>query len=153
MKYCVRCGRPIDDSARFCPCCGARQPFSEPPAFQSPVRLPGSAFDGARAGNEAPAVIPASNCCALVPVYNRPLVPAHKKGVVAYLVWSIVLLFFCNIIGTPFAAAAALYALAADAGDYADCEKRLAKASTLCIIATVINVATLVFLILSHAFL
>lgn len=203
MKYCVRCGRPLDINARVCGSCGMQQPYIDPSLLQNNQPRPAPQnnrpqyngpqynapqYNGPQYGNPqfnapqynnpqpnrpqpngpqynrpynsprpqavapAPVQFPAPNTCALVPVYNRPAFPEHKKGVIPYLVWSLILMLFCNIIGTPIALAASFYALAADAGEAADCEKRLDKASTLCIIATVVDVATLIFLIITAVF-
>lgn len=64
MKYCQQCGKPLEDSARFCPHCGAPVPGAEnpresavspvqaPPAAQAPgkpVSTPGPATESQRA--------------------------------------------------------------------------------------------------------
>lgn len=64
MKYCQQCGKPLEDSARFCPHCGAPVPGAEnpresavspvqaPPAAQAPgkpVSTPGPAMESQRA--------------------------------------------------------------------------------------------------------
>lgn len=64
MKYCQQCGKPLEDSARFCPHCGAPVPGVEnphesaaspaqaPPAAQAPgkpVSTPGPATESQRA--------------------------------------------------------------------------------------------------------
>ena len=45
MKYCQQCGKPLEDSARFCPHCGAPVPGAENPheSAVSPVRAPPAA--------------------------------------------------------------------------------------------------------------
>lgn len=147
MKYCVRCGRPLDIDDEVCSGCGMKQPYVDPSLLENTQHECVAECSNAQIPSSVPSASPTT--FALVPVYNRPMLPSHKKGVIPYLVWSLLLLPFCNIIGTPFAVAAAFFVLAADAGEYSDCERRLNKASLLCIIATVINAATLIFLIFS----
>lgn len=37
MAYCIHCGAPIDDSARFCQECGGKQPIESAPQESTPV--------------------------------------------------------------------------------------------------------------------
>lgn len=123
---------------QFCNGCGMQQPFVPPELLE--YRAPITPY------NPAPAVASYS----LVPVYGLPL-PRRKKGVIPYLVWSLILVPFVNIIGTPLAVAAAMLCLAAGSDNEPDSEGKLGKAAVLCIIATVIDIATLVFLALYTA--
>jgi hypothetical protein len=143
MKYCVRCGRALNVGDQICGGCGMRQPYVEPALLDNRPVTP--CFPAAPCPP-----MPAVTTYALVPVYNRPLLPRHKKGVIPYIVWSLILVPIFNIIGTPLAVIAAMLTLSADAAyDIAESERKLDKAAALCIIATVVDVATLIFLIAS----
>ena len=37
MKYCINCGSPLPDEAKFCSNCGFRQPEKEQPKVEEPV--------------------------------------------------------------------------------------------------------------------
>jgi hypothetical protein len=117
----------------LCNGCGMRQPFVPPELLD----------------NRAPSVsyvhMPAVTSRALVPVYGLPL-PRRKKGVTPYLVWSLILVPFVNIIGSPLAVAAAMFCLAAGSDNEPDSDGKLGKAAVLCVIATVVDVVTLVLL-------
>jgi hypothetical protein len=137
MKYCVRCGRALNVGDQFCNGCGMQQPF-----------VPPELLDNRTVAVQHPPM-PTAPTYALVPVYGATSLPRHKKGVIPFLVWSLILVPFFNIIGTPFAVVAAMFCLAADADDGADSDIKLEKAAVLCIIATVVDVITLIFLSVS----
>lgn len=48
MAFCTNCGKPVDDTIRFCPACGApqqpqqpyQQPASQQPVYQQPYQQP-----------------------------------------------------------------------------------------------------------------
>ena len=143
MKFCVRCGRALNVRDQFCNGCGMQQPFVPPELLDS--RILSASYP----------MMPAAPSYALVPVYGAPKMRRHKKGVIPFLVWSLILVPFFNIIGTPLAVIAAMLCLAADSQDNSDdndnaySDSKLEKAAVLCIIATVIDVITLIFLSVS----
>jgi hypothetical protein len=142
MKYCVRCGRPLDTCATQCGGCGLRQPFVPPELLDRRYPPP--------PGAPNPPPPPAVTCTALVPVYYKPL-PRHKKGVVPFLIWSILLIPFFNPVGTPLGIISAFLCLAADANRDEKNDRKLSAAAILCIVATVIDVITLIALVLLAA--
>jgi hypothetical protein len=140
MKYCIRCGRALHDNDRICGGCGMNQPFVPPQQFYNRPSV-----------NRPPVYHPPVRnvpCYALVPVYHPP-VPRHKKGVIPLLVWSLILVPFFNIIGTPLAVVAAMLCLSADADQNENTDRKLYTAATLCIIATIVDLVTIIWLVAS----
>ena len=172
MKYCVRCGRPLHISATQCDNCGLRQPYVPPELLDKRYPPPAGMQNGVPIQNgmpmqntappqyNAPApygvptqyrpIGPAVACTAMVPVYYRPL-PRHKKGVIPFLIWSILLIPFFNPIGTPLGIISAFLCLRADADEGENSERSLSAAAVLCIIATVLDVITLIVLVFMAA--
>jgi len=80
------------------------------------------------------------------PCYIPPAA-AIKSSTLPYLIWSIILFFFFNIIGTPLAIAGAMYASMANDPECEKPEKKLRKSKILCITATCFDAVTLCFLV------
>lgn len=78
MKTCVNCGRLLDDRAILCPGCAAFQPLPPEDAHTS---LFTDFF--------------------LLPGAEEEEQPQSAKESRRYLIWSIVLLFFCSFFGFP----------------------------------------------------
>lgn len=122
--FCTRCGVWNADSVNFCRRCGAR--FNTTPAA-------------------APRIAYASPYPYAAPAC-RP--DEARESATPYFVWSLVLFFFINVLGTPLSAAAAVCAARANAHGCLDPESKLASAKMLCIAATIIDAATLAVIIL-----
>jgi hypothetical protein len=143
MKFCVRCGTRLDDTDNFCRHCGmpiaAAAPnntfYSRPAAYQ-----PAAPYDAAV--NIQPGFMPP----AAIETYNAK----------PYFIWSIILFFLINFIGTPLAVLGALYASMANDPNCENRGEKLTYSRILCVAATCIDAATLVFLmaaLLSHVLL
>lgn len=125
--FCSRCGVWNADNANFCRRCGAKTGVSvssQPTRYPSPYTL------------------------------SQPLYPSAARGADdsraanPYFIWSIVLFFCLNVLGTPLAAAGAVCASRAHAVGCADSDEKIASAKMFCVAATVIDVATLAVMIL-----
>ena len=87
------------------------------------------------------------------PVYQTPVTvynPApivKKPSAIPYFIWSIILFFCFNIIGTPLAIVAACYASFANAPECENPQKKLKTAKHLCIAATCVDGVTICFFI------
>lgn len=136
MKICVRCRRTLNDYDHICPSCGT---------FQPPVPQ--------QFNNQSPAYAPVPNApvYAPAPVY-RPRAPRRLKGAIPLLVWSLLLVLFFNIVGTPLGVVGAILCVTADADRDEKSGGKLKTATVLCIVATVIDVLTLVYLAASSYF-
>ena len=119
MKYCVNCGKPMEDEAVVCKECGAVQSGSPKPQPGQPgYPYPGSP-DG---GNGSPKI--ADFCC-----QSGPQMPKTTP----YLIWSIILAFICNPLGI---AGIVFTALAANSHSYAQAQNNLKVSRICCIIGS-----------------
>lgn len=141
MKFCVRCGRMLQNNESFCTGCGLKQPFvppevlfnTPPPAFNTP----------------AAQFVPAQpvTCTALV-----PFDPSLQVKVMPFIIWSLILVMIVNPLSLPFAIAAAIIGSFANAETYIEKRSRQRNISAiLCIIATAVDFVTIVFLIFALA--
>ncbi|HEX2937799.1 MAG TPA: hypothetical protein VHO66_02665 [Ruminiclostridium sp.] len=131
MKYCIKCGAALNDFSNFCVCCGAPQQF-------------GNGFNNTNA-----AAIPYGAVPVQTKIVNcKPEKLKRLKGQLPILIWSLILAPLLNPVGTTLAVIAAIFCLQADAMEGESGLKKLDKALYMCIIATVIDVAVIVFLII-----
>lgn len=147
MKYCVRCGRILDDDEAFCGSCGLRQPYVPPVLLGRPASSP--AERGAQPTPEARMAPSAPGAAAGVGELPAPYAPARRSGAVPCIVLGLVLFVLYNPLGTPLAFAATLLGLMARADT---CSPRLRPrfvtvAAVLCGIAALADAATAFFLL------
>lgn len=125
MPFCKRCGLPLKDNHNYCSQCGA------PVNGSYPDRVPAM---------EAPYAADRT---------YRPAAPAYRSGnpALPYMIWSVILFFCLNVIGTPLAVAAALYAAMANDPACERPEEKRNNSKLLCIAATVIDAITFLLMI------
>lgn len=142
MKYCMRCGKQLNDDDHFCPACGlaqsafnTQQPRFSPLQYQHPpVPRQGPGFNA----------------------YSQPVyrgvpactIPKKKpQTAVPLLVWSMIMVFIINPLGTPAAAVAAITAAIVNAEpDAPNAKRKTMTALLLCVAATAIDLATFILL-------
>jgi uncharacterized membrane protein YvbJ len=98
--------------------------------------------------------------CGLVQPYFPPDMPAATKrdissrsGATLYLVWSIILIFLLNPVGTPLGIISTFFAASANSQDSdEEAQKKLRVSKILCITATCADAVTLCLLIFYIAF-
>lgn len=146
MKYCIKCGRLLSNSDQFCTACGLKQPYISPellypqnqPFLQPPVITQNQML------SQPP----------FAPYYNT-FVPARnfasqKTGALRYIIWSLILFVFFNPIGTPLSLISALLSVSANAtSDHLERNRYLGIAAKLCLIATFVDILTIILLIIS----
>lgn len=106
MKYCVECGKQLEDSSVQCDFCGMPQPPAPPPTQNSTTAQSSEPQQNApqqpAPGNIPPGYGPyGANYGYNQPQYNPYYTNAEKPGTTLYLVWSIILSFFCSPLGIP----------------------------------------------------
>lgn len=125
MKLCPRCAQQLGDPALFCPACGEEQPrgkesFVPAVAFGAETAAPAEEF------------------------YRRAKKSLH---IIAYFVWSLLLVLAVNPIGTPIGFVGALIAITANSSgkrpEEAAAEMVLCK--RLCVLATIMDSLFLAF--------
>lgn len=173
MKYCIQCGEQLPDDARFCARCGYRQPepavpvspapsdrpedpvpqpapdlfYAEEPQAQGPFEeAPGAKPDPADAPQEAPfegqpgGDIPGTPSAA----------PQKGRSALPFFIWSMILIFIANPLGTPLGIVGAIFASGANAlkeKDPDEADGKISVAKTICIAVTCIDAVCILSLI------
>jgi hypothetical protein len=140
MKFCQRCGARLNDNEETCRNCGLFQALRSDAAVNTPAQFEASNRPFNPQFLRQTASMP----------YNIPTIKIRQRSsnaALGFFIWSLILFFFINIIGTPLAVAAAFFAAAANAPESYERDKKLFYAKLLCIIATVVDALTLLVMI------
>lgn len=134
-RYCINCGQPLDDNARFCTACGVpvpplqNEPQPEPQqAYEQPRPQPQYGYGAAPQETAQP---------------TRPHPTGPKPS--SYLVWAILCTIFCCL---PFGIVSIVYAAKVDnlwnAGNYYEAEEASRKARLWLLIGVIIGIVSIV---------
>jgi hypothetical protein len=90
---------------------------------------------------------PPMPCYSLVPVNSFAAQRTQKTGAWPFIIWSLILVVFFNPIGTPLSLISAILSVLANAEtDRVRRDRKLSFAAVMCVIATVADVVTFIFL-------